>query len=273
MLARKEHRQRHHLNEVLMYKPSRMTIKFNMNTFSSLFVITLLSILTSTAQAWSMWELNGAKMDIDGKDIRVASVKTVGDDYIFHSKDATQQSGIYVVATLNESSSQSLPRTTSFIREYLKSRGFNVSDKPDGCSKGIKFYVSDLNIDDPSTNLAVEESAQPKSLSDLSTDLTNTAISLEGAKAVAKINGVFVGALAFSLSQPGHYEGNELVINGSIFDEPTYEKMGENSFQYIKERDGITARTSAKNSDPNTTTADLLTLMTKVWVDKYFVKD
>lgn len=38
-------------------------------------VLTALALsLSQSAGAWSLWEINGAKMDIDGKDVRVASV-------------------------------------------------------------------------------------------------------------------------------------------------------------------------------------------------------
>jgi hypothetical protein len=86
-------------------------------SLNKLIICAALSIVTLNAHAWSMWELNGAKMDIDGKDIRVASVKTDGSDHVFHRHDAEFEKGIYVVAVVNESSIESLPKTTTLIRE------------------------------------------------------------------------------------------------------------------------------------------------------------
>lgn len=64
-----------------------------------------------------------------------------------------------------------------------------------------------------------------------------------------------------------------IALTSQGISDPTYENLGQKAKDFSKETDGVTARTAVKKSDPNTTTADLLMLMTKVWADKYFVKD
>lgn len=235
---------------------------------SSILLAVLMSVNTLNAHAWSLWELNGAKMDIDGKDVRVASVNTFGSSHIFHSKDKEFEKGVYVVATIDESSSQGLPRTTALIRDYLRSRGVNVADKPDGCAIGVKFAVFDLNIDSSSATPGSQPDGKSKSLSDNAVDLVTQA----GLTRLAfKLNGA-TGVLTYGLSQ-GHYEGAELKLNSISIVEPAYDKLGVDAVKFAREKNGITARTSVENSDPKTTTADLLILMVKVWADKYFVRD
>jgi hypothetical protein len=235
----------------------------------------LMSVVTCNAGAWSMWEISGAKMDIDGKDIRVASVNQIGNEHVFHSKDTEFEKGVYVVAVWYGSNPQSLPRTTAFLRDYLRSRGINVVDQPDGSPVALRFEVRDLNIDGVSTatiqsDTPVASSSTHENLAAQGTDLAIKAGTID---LITKTSGAFAGAMAYGAASSYHYEGDELMLSAEIIPEPTYDKLGENSDKFAKEMDGITARTAVKRSDPKTTTGDLLTLMTRVWVDKYFVKD
>ena len=241
-------------------------------SLNKLIICATLSIVTLNAQAWSMWELNGAKMDIDGKDIRVAGVKTDGSDHVFHRHDAEFEKGIYVVAVVNESSIESLPKTTTLIREYLRARGFNVADKPEGCDLGLKFQVHDLNIDD-ATALVYQSEERTASLVDLSTNVANQAMAVNMAERLAKASINFAGPLAAAMSSGGHYTGNELILSSESIASPTYEKLGSDTAKYVRDKNIVTARTAVKQSDPNTTKVDLLMLMTKVWADKFFVND
>ena len=236
----------------------------------------LVSALTSNAHAWSMWEISGAKMDIDGRDIRVASVDQIGNEHVFHSKDPEFQQGVYVIAVWYGSNPQSLPKTTAFLRDYLRSRGMNVVDTPVGSPLALKFEVRDLNIDGVTTatiRSGTEDSKTSAAQGDLSAQGTDLAIKAGTINLITKTSGAFAGAMAYGAASSYHYVGDELALRAEIIPDPAYEKLGDDSYKFAKEMDGITARTAVKQSDPKTTTGDLLTLMSRVWVDKYFVKD
>lgn len=235
-------------------------------------MLILLAVFMSTvnAHAWSLWEINGAKMMIDGKDIRVASVKTEGDGHIFHSRDKELENGVYVIATLTESSSEVLPFSTALIRDYLRSRGLNVVEKAEGSALAIKFIVRDLSVDGNPANLSNEPNKQATSWSSQGAAIVTD---VAAAKLAANLAGTATGALAHGMSGGFHYKGNELALNSVSIVDPTDEKLLMYISKYVRDKNGITARTAQNKSDPNTTVADLLTLMTKAWADKYFVKD
>ncbi len=244
--------------------------------FLSVAFAIFMSVVALNARAWSMWEISGAKMNIDGKDIRVASVNQIGNEHVFHSKDPEFQKGVYVVAVWYGSNPQNLPRTTAFLRDYLRSRGMNVVDQPDGSPIALRFEVRDLNIDGVSTATIQSDTPDNKNSStheNLSAQGTDLAIKAGTIDLITKTSGAFAGAMAYGAASSYHYEGDELMLSAEIIPEPTYDKLGENSDKFAKEMDGITARTAVKRSDPKTTTGDLLTLMSRVWADKYFVKD
>ena len=111
---------------------------------------------------------------------------------------------------------------------------------------------------------------QSKSLSDQGTDLVAKASTIA---LIAKTSGAMAGVAAYGGAGSAHYSGNELTMSGEIVADPTYDKMGDDTIKYVQDKDVITAYTAEKQSDPKTTTGDLLLLMTKVWTDKYFVKD
>jgi hypothetical protein len=228
----------------------------------TLFAFTILTCaVTFNVHAWSMWEINGAKMDINGKDIRVASVKTIGNGHVFHAKDKELEKGVYVICTQDFTSSDVLPHTTALVRDYLRTRGVNVVDKIEQSSVALKFEVRDLNID---KGTATPENQQ--------TEYSNNAAATVATQAVlAKTVGVVAG-LSYGMSS-GHYEGDEMVFSSLSIFEPTPEKIGFDSEKFSRDQNGVTARTAVKQSDSKTTTADLLTLMAKVWADKYFVKN
>ena len=223
------------------------------------------------ANAWSLWEINGAKMDIDGKDIRVAGIHTVGSGHIFHSNDKELENGVYVFATKNSSSNEILPHTTARIRDYLRSRGFNVKDKPDGCALAIKFEVSDLSID--GSSVAAGDQSVGLSQSPPDPSGSNLAGQVSAGVLATRMSGPLSGAIAFGMAGSWHYVGDALELNSVSIVDPTLDKLGQDSARFVRDTNGITARTAPKKTDPNTTTADLLTLMTKAWADKYFIKD
>lgn len=239
-----------------------------MRVFSVALMI-LMSTVSFSARAWSLWEMNGAKMNIDGKDIRVASVNKTAADRVFHSKDPEFAKGVYVVGVWYGSSSESLPRSTALILDYLRSRGMKVVDKPDDSALAIKFEVGDLNIDGVTLKSELDVPGA-KNLQDQGFDIAAKAATID---VIAKTSGAFAGAVAYAGAGGYHYSGDELTLRATLIPDPTLDKLGIDSDKFAKGADGVTARTAVKQSDPNTTTADLLTLMTKVWADKYFVKD
>ncbi len=231
----------------------------------SLFV----SALSASAHAWSLFEINGTKMDIDGKDVRVMSVQLNGDNHVYHSHDFDK--GVYVIATVWSSSAESLARTTALIRDYLRSRGVNVVDKIEGAAFALKFEVQELNIDGISTTApGAGSTGQGKSLSDQGADLATKAAIVGAA---VKFGNSMSGLAAYGGATTAHYSGTELTLSSRGIVDPTTAKLGENVSEFTRENDGVVAYYKAKHSDPNTTTGDLLTVMTKAWADKYFVKD
>ncbi len=227
----------------------------------SAFITIILSIVTFNAYAWSLWEMNGAKMNVNGKDIRVASVKKIGDGHVFYAKDKELEKGVYVICTNDFASADVLPRTTALVRDYLRSRGLNVVDKIEDSSIALKFEVWDLNIDKDAPTPGNQPVNQP-----------NNAAATVATQAIAtKALGVVAGA-SYGM-QSGHYEGTSIVFRSQTIVDPTPEKMGIDSEKFSREQIGIEAHTAEKQSDPKTTTADLLTVMAKAWADRYFVKN
>lgn len=238
-----------------------------MKKLSIIAAAALLAFSALDASAFSFWEISGAMMDLDGKDIRVASVDTTGHKHVYHATDKELAHGVYVVATATGDGTQVLPNTTALIRDYLRSRGMNVVDKPDGAGLAIKFVVGSLSIDTPPP-----AAGQPAAHGPGVAKGAELVLDAGLVHHITQTAGTFSGVLAYEGASSGHYEGTALSLSSYGVLDPTAAKLGASAEDAARDKMGVTAHTAPKKSDPHTTVADLLTLMTKVWADKYFDK-
>jgi hypothetical protein len=264
------------------YAEVNLQKKLKDKEMSKLFTVVLLFVLSSVlsinAHAWSLWEISGAKMDINGKDIRIASVNRRTDGFVYHSNDELVKKGVYlvVVASIPGTSPTQhvvLPNTTKLIRDYLNTRGVNIVDKLEGSGYAWQVSVANLAIDDANTQLT-EIKAQSGSLGDHVLSVGGDVAGQELVKKTILPNAVVMpGSYSGLTSGGGHYEGTELTFTSIAISNATDEKLLNLDDITEGHLDEITARTAVKDSDPNTTKADLLTVLTKAWADIYFVKD
>ncbi len=244
-------------------------------TAVSLFVVSF--GLSVNAHAWSFWEISGAKMNINGKDVRIASVNKRTDGHIYHSNEDAVKKGVYLVAVGDTSDNPQrhvvLPNTTKLIREYLKTRGLNVVDKLEGAGLAWRISVANLAIDDANA-LLTEVSTPAGSLGEHVASVGADVATQEVLKKTILPNAVVMpGSYSGLTSGGGHYNGTELTFTSFAISNPTDEKLLNLEDITEDHLDEITALTAVKDSDPNTTKADLLTVLTKAWADIYFVKD
>ncbi len=246
-------------------------------SFNVVSLFFLSCVLPINAHAWSFWEISGAKMDINGKDVRIASVNRRTDGHIYHSNEEAVKKGVYLVAIGDIPGAPEqhvvLPSTTKLVRDYLKSRGLNVADKLEGSGLAWRISVANLAIDD--ANAVLTEGKTPAgSLGDHVASVSADVATQEVLKKTILPNAVVMpGSYSGLTSGGGHYEGTELTFTCIAISNPTDEKLLNLEDISEDHLDEINAWTAVKDSDPYTTKADLLTVLTKAWADNYFVKD
>lgn len=224
-----------------------------------LFFVLAASLISSSSMAWSLFEISGERLDIDGKMVRIYGKDSEG-DYIYHSKSNEMDGGIYVIAAAAPFALNPLPKTTEVIRAFLASKGFKIAEKPEGAARGIKFVVSGINLDWNNGQPAEGNSG-------------NAAGQLATAEVVRSVAGSAMGIIAYGAGGSGHYNGTPLKLVGSSIANPTDEDMRVAFSDYAEHPDTVTAYSGNTGDDLNATTEDLLKVMTNYWLKKFFIED
>lgn len=188
---------------------------------------------------------------------------------MIHSRDKVFENGIYVVAVSRSSNYEPLPQSSRLIRDYLHARGFKMVDSEKDASLRLTFDVADLSIEQPGAVPVGNE----KSLSENASSLATQGAYAAAGQVVAKSAGTVSGLIVYGAGTQGHYNGAELRLSSSLAATTKGESEGIKLSDLPSASWGVTARTAQKDTDPKTNKGDLLLLMTKVWVDKYFVND
>lgn len=215
-----------------------------------LFAFAAASISTSS-MAWSLFEINGEKLEINGKMVRVFSKDSTG-EHIFSSKDVAN--GLYVVAVDSSAKTNILPMSTKVIRDFLSAKGIKIVETPDAASLGIKFVVSGLNVD--------ESNVLPGQV-----DYKGNAMErVAGAAVVNNVAGSLAGSMALFANSTGHIVGTPLKLSGLVIQSDAQGAGGESP-------DVVTGYSGDKGDDLNASIEDLLKVMTNFWLKKFYVED
>lgn len=224
----------------------------------------MLAAVALDANAFCVLRCSQEHMNIDHKLVYVDAIKQTGTARVFKSTDPELVKGVYVVVTRDTDKDTILPETTKVVRHILGYYGMKVVDKPEDATLELKFDIK---------NLALENAqAQNNTGDSLGKEVAVVGVEHAALKAAASIPGGAVTVLGVASTTGGHYE-DFLAMNAEIIPLPISGGAATDVSKSANGFDGFTAITRKGMTDPNATPVDLLLLMTKVWKDKYFVKE
>lgn len=215
---------------------------------SSLVFVFAISLISTSSMAWSLFEINGEKLEIDGKTVRVFSKDATG-ERIFSSKEVAN--GLYVVAVDSSSKTSILPRSTKVIRDFLSAKGIKIVENQEAASLSLKFVLSGLNVD--------ESNSLPGQV-----DYEGHAVEqVAGAAVVNNVAGSLAGSMALFANTSGHIVGTPLKLSGSVIQPDAQGAAGASP-------DVVTGYSGDKGDDLNASIEDLLKVMTNYWLKEFY---